>query len=97
MCEWKNCYCQEQWEAEQQPKHSIPNHIGVAEFFWCIFSQILACGYINTLIKNNCWLIQLLSLACTIKEYKDLQGKEQQEQLCGLKLDKLFGSNLLLH
>ncbi|KAG1930554.1 piezo-type mechanosensitive ion channel component [Pimephales promelas] len=35
---------------------------------------ILACGYINTLIKNNCWLIQLLSLACTIKEYKDLQG-----------------------
>ncbi|XP_077078207.1 piezo-type mechanosensitive ion channel component 2 [Siphateles boraxobius] len=35
---------------------------------------ILACGYIKTLIKNNCWLIQLLSLACTIKEYKGLQG-----------------------
>ncbi|CAM4586729.1 unnamed protein product [Leuciscus chuanchicus] len=35
---------------------------------------ILACGYINTLEVNSCWLIQLLSLACTIKEYKDLQG-----------------------
>ncbi|GAA6236079.1 piezo-type mechanosensitive ion channel component 2 isoform X2 [Lates japonicus] len=32
--------------------------------------SILACGYINTLIKKQCWLIQLLSLACTIKDYK---------------------------
>ncbi|KAG7220906.1 hypothetical protein INR49_017756, partial [Caranx melampygus] len=32
--------------------------------------SILACGYINSLMKNHCWLIQLLSLACTIKEYK---------------------------
>ncbi|XP_038573421.1 piezo-type mechanosensitive ion channel component 2 isoform X2 [Micropterus salmoides] len=32
--------------------------------------SILACGYINSLIKNHCWLIQLFSLACTIKEYK---------------------------
>uniref|UniRef100_A0A673BNZ9 Piezo TM25-28 domain-containing protein n=1 Tax=Sphaeramia orbicularis TaxID=375764 RepID=A0A673BNZ9_9TELE len=31
--------------------------------------SILACGYINSLIKDRCWLIQLLSLACTIKEY----------------------------
>ncbi|XP_007564241.1 piezo-type mechanosensitive ion channel component 2 isoform X6 [Poecilia formosa] len=31
--------------------------------------SILACGYINTLIKNHCWLIQLFSLACTIKGY----------------------------
>ncbi|KAG7247219.1 hypothetical protein CRUP_000972, partial [Coryphaenoides rupestris] len=31
--------------------------------------SILACGYINTLLVNHCWLIQLLSLACTIKEY----------------------------
>ncbi|XP_070700828.1 piezo-type mechanosensitive ion channel component 2 [Pempheris klunzingeri] len=31
--------------------------------------SILACGYINTLIENQCWLIQLLSLACTIKDY----------------------------
>lgn len=32
-------------------------------------SQILACGYINSLMVNHCWLIQLLSLACTIKDY----------------------------
>lgn len=31
--------------------------------------QILACGYINSLIPNKCWLIQLFSLACTIKNY----------------------------
>ncbi|KAJ3594601.1 hypothetical protein NHX12_003908 [Muraenolepis orangiensis] len=31
--------------------------------------SILACGYINKLLENYCWLIQLLSLACTIKEY----------------------------
>ncbi|XP_067308925.1 piezo-type mechanosensitive ion channel component 2 isoform X2 [Pseudorasbora parva] len=35
---------------------------------------ILACGYIDSLKKNNCWLIQLLSLACTIKEYKTNNG-----------------------
>uniref|UniRef100_A0A8C1U3H1 Piezo type mechanosensitive ion channel component 2 n=1 Tax=Cyprinus carpio TaxID=7962 RepID=A0A8C1U3H1_CYPCA len=34
---------------------------------------ILACGYIKHLVKNSCWLVQLLSLACTIKEYKVLQ------------------------
>ncbi|XP_021176545.2 piezo-type mechanosensitive ion channel component 2 isoform X3 [Fundulus heteroclitus] len=32
--------------------------------------SILACGYINTLIDNHCWLIQLFSLACTIKGYE---------------------------
>ncbi|XP_054870800.1 piezo-type mechanosensitive ion channel component 2 isoform X5 [Amphiprion ocellaris] len=32
--------------------------------------SILACGYINSLMKNSCWLIQLFSLACTIKDYK---------------------------
>ncbi|XP_061775602.1 piezo-type mechanosensitive ion channel component 2 isoform X2 [Nerophis ophidion] len=31
--------------------------------------SILACGYINSLIPKQCWLIQLFSLACTIKEY----------------------------
>ncbi|XP_028832958.1 piezo-type mechanosensitive ion channel component 2 isoform X2 [Denticeps clupeoides] len=31
--------------------------------------SILACGYIQTLAKKQCWLIQLFSLACTIKEY----------------------------
>ncbi|XP_073720596.1 piezo-type mechanosensitive ion channel component 2-like isoform X1 [Misgurnus anguillicaudatus] len=33
---------------------------------------ILACGYIKSLMVKSCWLIQLLSLACTIKEYDDL-------------------------
>ncbi|KAJ8374942.1 hypothetical protein SKAU_G00055220, partial [Synaphobranchus kaupii] len=31
--------------------------------------SIVACGYINALVPNNCWLIQLFSLACTIKGY----------------------------
>uniref|UniRef100_A0A8C2FTM8 Piezo type mechanosensitive ion channel component 2 n=1 Tax=Cyprinus carpio TaxID=7962 RepID=A0A8C2FTM8_CYPCA len=35
---------------------------------------ILACGYIKHLVNNSCWLVQLLSLACTIKEYKALEG-----------------------
>ncbi|KAI3374769.1 hypothetical protein L3Q82_021318 [Scortum barcoo] len=35
--------------------------------------SILACGYINSLITNHCWLIQLLSLACTIKQYRTNQ------------------------
>ncbi|KAM9322035.1 piezo-type mechanosensitive ion channel component 2 [Pholidichthys leucotaenia] len=32
--------------------------------------SILACGYINRLMRDHCWLIQLFSLACTIKDYK---------------------------
>lgn len=39
----------------------------------CLFSlpdcQILACGFIKSLVLNHCWLIQLFSLACTIKGY----------------------------
>lgn len=31
--------------------------------------QILACGFIKSLVVDRCWLIQLLSLACTIKGY----------------------------
>ncbi|KAJ8279582.1 hypothetical protein COCON_G00066480 [Conger conger] len=31
--------------------------------------SIVACGYINALVPDNCWLIQLFSLACTIKGY----------------------------
>ncbi|XP_054602750.1 piezo-type mechanosensitive ion channel component 2 isoform X5 [Nothobranchius furzeri] len=31
--------------------------------------SILACGYITSLVKNHCWLIQFFSLACTIKGY----------------------------
>ncbi|XP_030629584.1 piezo-type mechanosensitive ion channel component 2 [Chanos chanos] len=32
--------------------------------------SILACGYVKSLMNNQCWMIQLLSLACTIKEYR---------------------------
>ncbi|XP_033613218.1 piezo-type mechanosensitive ion channel component 2 isoform X2 [Fukomys damarensis] len=31
--------------------------------------SIGACGYIGTLVKNSCWLIQAFSLACTVKGY----------------------------
>uniref|UniRef100_A0A8C4UDC2 Piezo type mechanosensitive ion channel component 2 n=1 Tax=Falco tinnunculus TaxID=100819 RepID=A0A8C4UDC2_FALTI len=32
--------------------------------------SIGACGYIESLIKNSCWLIQAFSLACTVKGYR---------------------------
>lgn len=32
--------------------------------------SIGACGYIEHLVKNSCWLIQAFSLACTVKGYK---------------------------
>uniref|UniRef100_A0AAZ3R3X8 Piezo-type mechanosensitive ion channel component n=1 Tax=Oncorhynchus tshawytscha TaxID=74940 RepID=A0AAZ3R3X8_ONCTS len=55
--------------------------------------SILACGYINVLVVNNCWLIQLLSLACTIKEYKkcDLPSDE-----AGIIWDSICFAFLLL-
>uniref|UniRef100_A0A452IAF1 Uncharacterized protein n=1 Tax=Gopherus agassizii TaxID=38772 RepID=A0A452IAF1_9SAUR len=31
--------------------------------------SIGACGYIESLIRNSCWLIQAFSLACTVKGY----------------------------
>uniref|UniRef100_A0A8C1RG66 Piezo type mechanosensitive ion channel component 2 n=1 Tax=Cyprinus carpio TaxID=7962 RepID=A0A8C1RG66_CYPCA len=42
--------------------------------FVITMKNILACGYIKHLVNNSCWLVQLLSLACTIKEYKALEG-----------------------
>uniref|UniRef100_H3B3G1 Piezo type mechanosensitive ion channel component 2 n=1 Tax=Latimeria chalumnae TaxID=7897 RepID=H3B3G1_LATCH len=32
--------------------------------------SIGACGYIESLVKNSCWLIQAFSLACTVGGYK---------------------------
>ncbi|XP_015451244.1 piezo-type mechanosensitive ion channel component 2 isoform X5 [Pteropus alecto] len=32
--------------------------------------SIGACGYIEKLVENSCWLIQAFSLACTVKGYK---------------------------
>ncbi|XP_070830644.1 piezo-type mechanosensitive ion channel component 2 [Chaetodon trifascialis] len=40
--------------------------------------SILACGYINSLMKNHCWLIQLFSLGCTIKDY-NINTKSDQD------------------
>ncbi|XP_042353330.1 LOW QUALITY PROTEIN: piezo-type mechanosensitive ion channel component 2 [Plectropomus leopardus] len=45
--------------------------------------SILACGYINSLIENRCWLIQLFSLACTIKEY-NINITQINNKLCEL-------------
>ncbi|XP_043089484.1 piezo-type mechanosensitive ion channel component 2 isoform X2 [Puntigrus tetrazona] len=61
---------------------------------------ILACGYINYLVDNSCWLVQLLSLACTIKEYKVLEGKEVQCEMpkdeAGIIWDSICFTFLLL-
>ncbi|XP_031802511.1 piezo-type mechanosensitive ion channel component 2 isoform X4 [Sarcophilus harrisii] len=39
--------------------------------------SIGACGYIESLVQKNCWLIQAFSLACTVKGYKmPLDNKE---------------------
>ncbi|XP_055084588.1 piezo-type mechanosensitive ion channel component 2 [Periophthalmus magnuspinnatus] len=46
--------------------------------------SILACGYINSLVQHQCWLIQLFSLACTIKDYNIVinQDKVSAEDRC---------------
>ncbi|KAM9427187.1 piezo-type mechanosensitive ion channel component 2-like [Salvelinus alpinus] len=49
--------------------------------------SILACGYINVLVVNNCWLIQLLSLACTIKEYNVITNRDFTPADGGKKCD----------
>ncbi|XP_041103693.1 piezo-type mechanosensitive ion channel component 2-like [Polyodon spathula] len=46
--------------------------------------SIAACGYIGPLVKNCCWLIQTLSLACTIKDYKPPEKTEN----CDLPSDE---------
>nr|XP_014343966.1 PREDICTED: piezo-type mechanosensitive ion channel component 2 [Latimeria chalumnae] len=38
--------------------------------------SIGACGYIESLVKNSCWLIQAFSLACTVGGYKIPTGDE---------------------
>ena len=43
--------------------------------------QILACGYISSLMKNQCWLIQVFSLACTIKGYNQKTDQATGESL----------------
>ncbi|XP_041959521.1 piezo-type mechanosensitive ion channel component 2 [Alosa sapidissima] len=51
--------------------------------------SILACGYIKDLMVNQCWLIQLFSLACTIKEYKVYDEiKAMKDETCELPSDE---------
>uniref|UniRef100_A0A8C2FRH3 Piezo type mechanosensitive ion channel component 2 n=1 Tax=Cyprinus carpio TaxID=7962 RepID=A0A8C2FRH3_CYPCA len=58
---------------------------------------ILACGYIKHLVNNSCWLVQLLSLACTIKEYKALEGGcEVPRDEAGIIWDSICFTFLLL-
>ncbi|KAK7929081.1 hypothetical protein WMY93_005476 [Mugilogobius chulae] len=47
--------------------------------------SILACGFIKSLVVNHCWLIQLFSLACTIKGYSK---PEQSSKQCELPNDE---------
>ncbi|XP_019897413.2 piezo-type mechanosensitive ion channel component 2 isoform X3 [Esox lucius] len=48
--------------------------------------SILACGYIKALVTNHCWLIQLFSLACTIKGYS--KPEQQAHKHCELPSDE---------
>nr|XP_046263796.1 piezo-type mechanosensitive ion channel component 2 isoform X4 [Scatophagus argus]XP_046263797.1 piezo-type mechanosensitive ion channel component 2 isoform X4 [Scatophagus argus] len=61
--------------------------------------SILACGYINSLKKKHCWLIQLLSLACTIKDYdidKSPENCELPSSEAGIIWDSICFAFLLL-
>uniref|UniRef100_A0AAY4BJ86 Piezo-type mechanosensitive ion channel component n=1 Tax=Denticeps clupeoides TaxID=299321 RepID=A0AAY4BJ86_9TELE len=48
--------------------------------------SIAACGYIKALVANHCWLIQLFSLACTIKGYS--RPEQQANKQCELPSDE---------
>uniref|UniRef100_A0A3Q1EK08 Piezo-type mechanosensitive ion channel component 2-like n=1 Tax=Acanthochromis polyacanthus TaxID=80966 RepID=A0A3Q1EK08_9TELE len=48
--------------------------------------SILACGFIKSLVLNHCWLIQLFSLACTIKGYT--RPEQQSSKQCELPSDE---------
>ncbi|XP_042350944.1 piezo-type mechanosensitive ion channel component 2-like [Plectropomus leopardus] len=48
--------------------------------------SVLACGFIKSLVLNHCWLIQLFSLACTIKGYT--KPEQQSSKQCELPSDE---------
>ncbi|XP_028282873.1 piezo-type mechanosensitive ion channel component 2 isoform X3 [Parambassis ranga] len=62
--------------------------------------SILACGYIKSMMVNHCWLIQLFSLACTIKEYKIQKSDSKECELpsneAGIIWDSICFAFLLL-
>uniref|UniRef100_A0A671NKA0 Piezo-type mechanosensitive ion channel component 2-like n=1 Tax=Sinocyclocheilus anshuiensis TaxID=1608454 RepID=A0A671NKA0_9TELE len=64
--------------------------------FVITMKNILACGYIKHLVKNSCWLVQLLSLSCTIKEYKALEECEVPKDEAGIIWDSICFTFLLL-
>ncbi|KAM3860328.1 piezo-type mechanosensitive ion channel component 2-like [Diretmus argenteus] len=49
--------------------------------------SILACGFIKSLVLNHCWLIQVFSLACTIKGYTKPEQQQSSKQ-CELPSDE---------
>ncbi|XP_069469470.1 piezo-type mechanosensitive ion channel component 2 isoform X2 [Ambystoma mexicanum] len=61
--------------------------------------SIGACGYIESLIKNSCWLIQVFSLACTVKGYsipKDPVNCQLPSGEAGIIWDSICFAFLLL-
>ncbi|XP_067291682.1 piezo-type mechanosensitive ion channel component 2 isoform X2 [Pseudorasbora parva] len=48
--------------------------------------SVAACGYIKALVANHCWLIQLFSLACTIKGYS--KPEQHAHKQCELPSDE---------
>uniref|UniRef100_A0A8B9LFK7 Piezo-type mechanosensitive ion channel component 2a, tandem duplicate 2 n=1 Tax=Astyanax mexicanus TaxID=7994 RepID=A0A8B9LFK7_ASTMX len=59
--------------------------------------SIAACGYIKALVTNHCWLIQLFSLACTIKGYSRRKSPcELPSDEAGIIWDSICFASLLL-
>ncbi|XP_072854902.2 piezo-type mechanosensitive ion channel component 2 isoform X3 [Pogona vitticeps] len=62
--------------------------------------SIGACGYIASLIKNSCWVIQIFSLACTVKGYAIPSDKDKDCKLpsgeAGIIWDSICFAFLLL-
>ncbi|XP_069813891.1 piezo-type mechanosensitive ion channel component 2 isoform X8 [Dendropsophus ebraccatus] len=61
--------------------------------------SIGACGYIDSLIENSCWLIQAFSLACTVKGYdipKDQKICQLPSGEAGIIWDSICFAFLLL-
>ncbi|XP_061111226.1 piezo-type mechanosensitive ion channel component 2-like [Conger conger] len=62
--------------------------------------SIAACGYLKTLKEKSCWVIQLFSLACTIKGYETVEvthsGCEMPRDEAGIIWDSICFAFLLL-
>nr|XP_033789985.1 piezo-type mechanosensitive ion channel component 2 isoform X2 [Geotrypetes seraphini] len=61
--------------------------------------SIGACGYVESLVQNSCWLIQAFSLACTVKGYyipEDTKGCKLPSGEAGIIWDSICFAFLLL-